>query len=76
MSASKQRINVTLEDEDLQVIQLLSRKKKISMSSLIKHMVHEWLEEYEDYQLIEKIEKREKENNPLIKHEDYWKETE
>jgi predicted DNA-binding protein len=72
MGTHSQRINVTLDPEDLEIIQLLSKKQKVSMSSVIKKMVHDWLEDYEDLALIEKIENREKENNPLISHEEYW----
>lgn len=72
MSEKTRRINVTLDPKDLEIIQILSQKQKISMSSVIKKMVHEWLEDYEDLLLIEKIENREKENNPLISHEEYW----
>lgn len=66
------RINVSLDAEDLEIIQLLSKKKKLSMSSLIKNMIHEWLEEYEEMRLIQKIEQREKENNKLISHDEFW----
>ena len=66
------RINVTLDAEDLEIIQILSTRQKLSMSTLIRKMVHDWLEDYEDMLLISKIEEREKENNPLISHEDYW----
>jgi hypothetical protein len=72
MSTKTSRINVTLDADDLQIVQLLSHKQKLSMSAVIKNMVHDWLEEYEDLKLIEKIEKREQENNPLISHEEYW----
>ena len=72
MTAKSQRINVSLDPEDLEIIHFLSQKQKLSMSSLIKKMVHEWLEEYEDMKLIRRIEKREKENNKLISHEEYW----
>lgn len=72
MAAKTQRINVTLDSEDLEIIYLLSQKQKMSMSSLIKKMVHEWLEECEDMKLIKRIEEREQENNKLISHEEYW----
>lgn len=75
MSAKTQRINVTLDAEDLEIIQILSLKQKKSMSCIIKKMVEDWLEEYEDMKLIQKIEQREKENNRLISHEEYWKDT-
>lgn len=72
MSSKSQRINVTLDIEELEIIKILSRKRKLSMSSIIKQMVHEWLEEYEDLKLIQKIEKRENEKNKLISHEEFW----
>ena len=72
MSAKTHRINVTLDAEDLEIIQILSQKQKLSMSSVIKRMVQDWLEDYEDMRLIHKIEEREKEKNPLISHEEYW----
>ena len=72
MGAKTHRINVTLDDEDLEIIKLISTKRKLSMSSVIKKMVHEYLEDFEDMVLIKKIEEREKENNPLISHEEYW----
>jgi len=75
MGTKTQRINVTLDEEDLEIIQILSQKRRLSMSSLIKTMVHDWLEEYEELMLLEKIEKREQENNPLISHEEYWSDT-
>jgi hypothetical protein len=73
MHEKSHRINVTLDPEDLEIIQLLSAKKKLSMSSLIKNMVHDWLEDHEDMLIIKKIEEREKENNPLISHAEFWK---
>lgn len=72
MSTKTHRINVSLDEEDLEIIQILSDRKKISMSSVIRKMVQDWLEEYEDMILINKIEARENENNPLISHEEYW----
>lgn len=72
MSTNTHRINVSLDAEDLEIIQILSKKQKLSMSSIIKKMVKDWLEDYEDMALINKIEERENEKNPLISHEEYW----
>lgn len=72
MSSKSPRINVSLDPSDLEIIQILSKKQHLSMSSIIKNMVHEWLEEYEDMKLIRRIEKREKEKNKLISHEEFW----
>jgi hypothetical protein len=72
MSTKVKKINVTLDSKDLEIIQILSSKQKLSMFSIINKIVHEWLEDYEDMSLIHKIEQREKENNPLISHEEFW----
>lgn len=74
MNSKAHRINVSLDPEDLEIVQYLSKKKKLSMSSIIKKMVQDWLEEYEDIKLIQRIEERENENNPLISHEEFWTE--
>lgn len=68
MSTKSRRINVSLDAEDLEIIQILENKQKLSMSLIIKNMVKDWLEDYEDFALINKIEEREKENNSLISH--------
>jgi hypothetical protein len=72
MNGKVQRIKVTLDPEDLEIIHILSEKQKVSISFLIKKMVHEWLEGYEDIKLIQKIEEREKQHNPLISHKEFW----
>lgn len=74
MSTKAQRINVTLDEDVLEIIHLLAKKKHMSMSAIIKKMVDDWLEEYEEMKLIQKIEERESENNKYITHEEFWKE--
>ena len=54
------RINVTLNPSDLEMMELLCEKKQMSMSSLAKKMIEEWLEEYEDRLLADRAEKAEK----------------
>lgn len=72
MSTKPKRINVTIDPEDLEIIQLLSIKQDLSLSSIINKIVLDWLLDYEDMALIKKIEEREKENNPLISHDEFW----
>lgn len=36
-----QRINITFDAEDLEMIQILSKKKKLSVPNLIKRMVRD-----------------------------------
>jgi hypothetical protein len=45
------RVNVSLNPSDFEVLLILSEKKKMSMSSMVKKMVENWLEDYEDYLL-------------------------
>lgn len=72
------RINVTLNPSDLEMMELLCAKKKISMSSLAKKMIEEWLEEYEDMLLARRAEEAEKkwmeEGCPTISHEELCQE--
>ena len=76
MNSKTQRINVTLDSQDLDVIQIISNKKKISMSSVIKNMVHEWIEDYEDLILSKRAEEAEKKweenGKKTISHEEFW----
>lgn len=70
---SQHRINVSLDPSDLEIIQIISKKTKTSLSSVIRNIVSKNLEEYEDLKLMEKVEKREKQQNKLISHKEYWK---
>lgn len=69
------RINVTLNPDDVEVMQILCQKKKISMSSLAKKIIEDWLEEYEDLLLSKRSEEAEKraEGKPTYSLEEVWK---
>jgi hypothetical protein len=54
------RINITLNPSDLEVMAILCEKKHISMSSLAKKMIEDWLEDYEDMLLARRAEEAEK----------------
>lgn len=72
------RINVTLNPSDVEVMHILCEKKKISMSSLAKKIIEDWLEEYEDMLLSRKAEEAEKkwveEGCQTISHEELCQE--
>ena len=55
------RVSVTLNKSDEEVMQLICKKKNISMSSLVKKVLEDWLEEYEDMLLARRAEEAEKE---------------
>lgn len=69
------RINVTLNPSDVEVMQILCDKKNLSMSSLAKKMIEDWLEEYEDILLAKRAEEAEKraEGKPTHSFEEVWK---
>ena len=58
------RINITLNQSDVEVMQLLCEKKQMSMSSLAKKMIEEWLEDYEDMLLAGRAEEAEERTTP------------
>lgn len=68
------RINITLNPSDVEVMQILCEKKKLTMSSLAKKMIEDWLEEYEDMLLAIRAEEAEKRweanGKKTISHED------
>lgn len=74
---SNPRISVTFSESDAEMMHFICKKKKISMSGLIRKVTEDWLEEYEDMILAkraEKAEKRwEKKGKKTISHEELWK---
>lgn len=72
------RINVTLNPSDLEVMEILCEKKRMSMSSLAKKMIEEWLEDYEDMMLARRAEEAEKrwieEGRQTVSHEELCQE--
>jgi hypothetical protein len=72
MNTKNPRINVTFDKEDLELIQILSEKKELSLSGLVQHIVHEWLEEYEDVLLLKRIEEIENDTVKYVSHDEFW----
>lgn len=72
------RINVTLNSSDIEIMEMLCKKKGISMSSLAKKMIEEWLEEYEDALLARRAEEAEQKwiegGKKTVSHEDLCQE--
>lgn len=59
------------------MMQLICKKKKISMSGLIRKVMEDWLEEYEDMLLTKRAEEAyerwEKGGRKTLSHEELWK---
>ena len=71
------RISVTLNNSDAEVMYVICKKKGMSMSSLVKRMVEDWLDEYEGVLLANRATELEKKwdeaGRPTITHEELWK---
>ncbi len=76
MSTNNPRIQVTFNESDAEVIQIICKKKKISMSALVRKIVEDWLEDYEDLLLARRAEEAEKRwikgGKKTISHEELW----
>lgn len=72
------RINITLNPSDVEMMEILCEKKQMSMSSLAKKMIEEWLEDYEDMLLARRAEEAEKKwiegGSKTISHEELCQE--
>lgn len=72
------RINITLNPSDLEIIEALCKKKMISVSSLAKKMIEDWLEDYEDRILAHRAEEAERkwieDGSKTISHEELCQE--
>jgi predicted DNA-binding protein len=76
MPTTNPRVNVTFSESDTEVMRMICKKKKISMSGLIRKVMEDWLEEYEDTLLAKRAEeadkKWEKGGRKTISHEELW----
>lgn len=61
MTTKNPRIQVSLNSDDLEIVHLICKKKNISMSSLVRKVLEDWLEDYEDLLLAKRAEEVEKE---------------
>lgn len=61
MPTTNPRVNVTFNPSDAECLQLVCKKKHLSMSGLVRKVVEDWLEDYEDMLLAKRAEKAEEE---------------
>ena len=77
MPTSNPRVNVTFTESDTEMMAIICKKKKISMSGLIRKVMEDWLEEYEDMILAKRAEEAEerskKRGRKTLSHEELWK---
>ncbi len=78
MTTKKPRVNVTFSRSDTEVMQIICKKKEISMSALVRKVVEDWLEDYEDMLLARRVEEIEadwiKNGRRTISHEEICRE--
>lgn len=77
MPPNNPRVNLTFSEGDVEMMSLICKRKKMSMSSLIRSVMEDWLEEYEDMLLAKRADeadkKWEEKGKKTISHEDLWK---
>lgn len=77
MTTRNPRVNVTFNETDAHLMSIICKRKKISMSKLIRDVMEDWLEEYEEMLLAKRAEAAEeqweKEGMKTISHEELWK---
>lgn len=77
MATKNPRLQVTLNPDDMEIIEIIANKKHMSMSAVVKKVVEDWLEEYEDMLLARRAEEKEKKwiegGCKTISHEELWK---
>lgn len=59
MLTAKPMIKVNFSKSDIEIMQIICKRKKISKSLLIRKVIKGWLEEYEDELLARRAEKAE-----------------
>ncbi len=74
MPTNNPRVNVTLEEDALEMLQLLAKRAHTSVAGLARKFILDAIENDEDMALCKLAEKRlaEDEGKPRISHEDFW----
>ena len=73
MATKKPRVNVTFEDKTASFLTQIAKKRKMTVSRLIKNLVLDALERQEDMVLSAMAELRNIEGAETMGHEEFWK---
>lgn len=73
MATKNQRINVTLDREQLDVLKAIALTKDKSLSNVAQQLIIEALDKHEDMALSQLADARDHEKSDLVSHEDAWK---
>lgn len=77
MPTNNPRVNVTFSESDAEIMHLICKRKKMSMSGLVRKVMEDWLEDYDDMLLSRQAEAAESQweesGSKTISHEELWK---
>ncbi len=73
MPTKNPRINITVEEAAADLLAIMAKREKKSISSIAKELILDALERREDLALSELAHMRESENGKRVKHKDAWK---
>lgn len=74
MPTTKKRINITIDDELYRSLDHLSKKEKVTLSSVSLRLIERAVELEEDLYFSREAEKRLSKNEKRVKHSKAWKE--
>ena len=70
MKHKKHRVNVTLTQDEYEILSYWSKKRGQSLASFLHHLAKDGIDECEEARLAKLIEERQK--GPFISHEEMW----
>lgn len=68
-------VTVTFSESDAEMLHNICKKKKISVSGLIRKVMEDWLEDYEDRLLAKRADEADEKNGgrKTLSHEELWR---
>lgn len=73
MPSKNPRLNITIEESSVQILEDLAKREKKSLSLLAKELILEALERREDLALSTLAQIREEKKTKTVSHEEAWK---
>ena len=70
MTKKKHRVNVGFTDDEYEMLNFWSKKRGQSLSSFVRYLARDCIDEYEEARLAKLVEERRK--GPFISHEEAW----
>lgn len=71
MTKKNHRVNVGFTDDEYEMLNFWSKKRGQSLSSFVRYLARDCIDEYEEARLAKIVEERKK--GPFISHEEMWK---